>query len=92
MLDDFPLARLVRYIDWSPFFQTWELKGKYPAIFDDPIVGEEARKLFDDAQRLLDEIVEQKLLTARGVYGFWPAGSHRRRHRAVRRREPHDAS
>ena len=64
-----------RYIDWSPFFLTWELKGKYPRIFDDPNVGGEARKLFDDARRLLDEIVAKKLLTARGVYGFWPAAS-----------------
>jgi len=70
-----PLEELVPYIDWSPFFQTWELRGKYPAIFDDDHVGAEAKKLFDDAQRLLDEIVEKKLLTARGVYGFWPAHS-----------------
>jgi 5-methyltetrahydrofolate--homocysteine methyltransferase len=74
-LPDFPLARLVEYIDWSPFFQAWELRGKYPAIFDDAVVGEEARKLFADAQKLLAEIVDQKLLRARGVYGFWPATS-----------------
>ena len=54
---------------------TWELKGKYPRIFDDPNVGPEARKLFDDARRLLDKIVQEKLLTAKGVYGFWPAAS-----------------
>ena len=63
------------YIDWSPFFLTWELKGKYPRIFDDPNVGEAARKLFDDANALLDRIIDEKLLTARGVYGFWPAAS-----------------
>jgi 5-methyltetrahydrofolate--homocysteine methyltransferase len=75
VLADFPLAQLVGYIDWSPFFQTWELRGKYPAILKDEVVGEEARKLFADAQRLLVEIVEGKLLTARGVYGFWPAAA-----------------
>ncbi len=75
VLDDFPLATLVDYIDWSPFFLTWELKGKYPKILSDPTVGEAARKLFDDARRLLDEIVRDHLLTARGVYGFWPAAS-----------------
>jgi 5-methyltetrahydrofolate--homocysteine methyltransferase len=72
---DVPLETLVPFIDWSPFFLTWELKGKYPRIFDDSSVGPEARKLFDDARRLLDEIVAKKLLTARGVYGFWPAAS-----------------
>ena len=70
-----PLDELVPYIDWSPFFQTWELRGKYPAILNDEHVGAEAKKLFDDALRLLDEIVEKKLLIARGVYGFWPAHS-----------------
>ncbi|HMO84048.1 MAG TPA: vitamin B12 dependent-methionine synthase activation domain-containing protein, partial [Lacipirellulaceae bacterium] len=67
------LAELVPYIDWSPFFQTWELKGKYPRIFEDPNVGAEARRLFDDAQRLLDHIVARNLLQARAVYGFFPA-------------------
>jgi len=75
VLDSVPLETLVPFIDWSPFFLTWELKGKYPRIFDDPSVGPEARKLFDDARRLLDEIVAKKLLTACGVYGFWPAAS-----------------
>jgi 5-methyltetrahydrofolate--homocysteine methyltransferase len=74
-LDPQPLEELVPYIDWSPFFQTWELRGKYPKIFDDPNCGAEARKLFDDAQRLLARIVAEKRLTARGVYGFWPANS-----------------
>lgn len=73
VLSDVPLSDLVPYIDWSPFFQTWELKGKYPKIFADPVVGEQARKVFDDAQSLLRRIVDEKLLTARGVYGFWPA-------------------
>ncbi len=63
------------YIDWSPFFQTWELKGKYPQIFEDPVVGEEAKKLFAEANTLLDRIIAEKLFTAKGVYGFWPANS-----------------
>ena len=75
VLDDVPLSELVPYIDWSPFFQTWELKGKYPKIFTDPVVGEHARKLFDDAQQLLRRIIDEKLLTAKGVYGFWPSTS-----------------
>ncbi len=69
------LETLVEYIDWSPFFHTWELRGRYPAIFDDDVVGEQARELFADAQKLLSRIVDEKLLTARGVYGFWPANS-----------------
>ncbi|HTM56738.1 MAG TPA: methionine synthase [Pirellulales bacterium] len=75
VLDNFPLAELVEYIDWSPFFMTWELKGKYPRIFDDAKVGDAARKLFADARELLEQIVQQKLFTAKGVYGFWPAAA-----------------
>ncbi len=75
VLDDYPLEELAQYIDWSPFFMTWELRGKYPRIFDDPSVGPEARRLFDDAQKLLDRIIREKWLRARGVYGFWPAAS-----------------
>jgi 5-methyltetrahydrofolate--homocysteine methyltransferase len=75
VIDDLPLDVLVPYIDWSPFFMAWELKGKYPAILDDPTVGPEARRLLADARGLLDEIVREKLLRARGVYGFWPAQS-----------------
>jgi 5-methyltetrahydrofolate--homocysteine methyltransferase len=74
-IEDHPLEDLVNYIDWSPFFQTWELRGKFPAILEDEVVGEEAGRLFADAKKLLDEIVEQKLLTARAVFGFWPANS-----------------
>jgi 5-methyltetrahydrofolate--homocysteine methyltransferase len=74
-LGEVPLESLVPYIDWSPFFMAWELKGKYPAILQDAVVGEEARRLFDDARRMLDEIVAEKSLTARGVYGFFPANS-----------------
>ena len=69
------LSTLREYIDWSPLFSTWELKGKYPKIFDDPNVGPEAKRVFDDAQALLDRIIAENLLTARGVYGFWPAAS-----------------
>ncbi|MDQ6861718.1 MAG: methionine synthase, partial [Verrucomicrobiota bacterium] len=69
------LETLVPYIDWSPFFHTWELRGRYPAIFEDPVVGEQARELFADAQKLLQQILDEKLINARGVYGFWPAQS-----------------
>lgn len=67
------LEDLVPYIDWSPFFHTWELRGRYPAIFDDPSVGVQARELFDDAKKLLERICSERRLTARGVYAFWPA-------------------
>jgi 5-methyltetrahydrofolate--homocysteine methyltransferase len=75
VLDNFPLATLREYIDWSPFFHTWGLKGIYPRIFDDERQGVEARKIFDDANKLLDVIIEKKLITARGVYGFFPANA-----------------
>ena len=71
----FGLETLLPYIDWSPFFHTWELRGRYPAIFDDPVVGQQARELFDDAQQLLKRIVSENLLRARGVYALWPANS-----------------
>ncbi|MEX0585712.1 MAG: vitamin B12 dependent-methionine synthase activation domain-containing protein, partial [Pirellulales bacterium] len=74
-IEDQPLKELRPYIDWSPFFMTWELKGKFPTIFEDPSVGEEARKLYNDANKLLDRIIAEKLLVAKGVYGFWPATS-----------------
>ncbi|OYP30323.1 methionine synthase [Rhodopirellula sp. MGV] len=75
VLEDYPLTEIREYIDWSPFFMTWELKGKYPKIFNDPKVGEEARKVFDDANQLLDEIIANQSLKARAAYGFWPAAS-----------------
>jgi 5-methyltetrahydrofolate--homocysteine methyltransferase len=75
IVKDLPLSELRPYIDWSPFFLTWELKGKYPRILQDPQLGEAARKLFQDAEELLDRLIGEKLLTARGVYGFWPAAS-----------------
>ena len=70
-----PLAELVGWIDWSPFFHTWELSGRYPAILDDPKKGDAARKVFADGKALLDRIVAEQLLTAHGTYGFFPAGS-----------------
>jgi 5-methyltetrahydrofolate--homocysteine methyltransferase len=73
--DDYPLAELAERIDWTPFFNAWELKGTYPAILEAPVVGATARPLFDDARRMLDRIVAEKLLRARGVVGFWPANS-----------------
>ncbi|MFN0119582.1 MAG: methionine synthase [Blastocatellia bacterium] len=75
VIDSLPLEQLVPFIDWSPFFHTWELAGVYPRILDDEIVGAQARKLYDDARALLDNIVGDKLLTARAAYGFWPANA-----------------
>lgn len=73
VLEDYPLEDLLPYIDWTPFFHTWELRGSYPRIFEDKNVGDEAKKLFDDAQTLLKRIVDEKLLKAKAVFGFWPA-------------------
>ena len=67
------IVDLREYIDWSPFFHVWELRGRYPAIFEDPTIGKQARELFDDAQEILDEIAAKDLLTARGIFGFWSA-------------------
>jgi 5-methyltetrahydrofolate--homocysteine methyltransferase len=75
VLDNFPLATLREYIDWSPFFHTWGLKGIYPRILDHEHQGAQARQIFADGNALLDTIVEQNLLTARGVYGFFPANA-----------------
>ena len=75
VLENFPLATLREFIDWSPFFHTWELRGRYPAIFDHEKYGEQARTLFADAQELLDRIVQEKWLKARAVYGFFPANA-----------------
>jgi 5-methyltetrahydrofolate--homocysteine methyltransferase len=73
--EDYPLADIARYIDWTPFFQTWQLHGKYPQIFEDKVVGTEARKLFEDAQNLLLDIIHDRSLQARAVVGFWPANA-----------------
>lgn len=75
IFEDFPLGELRSYIDWTPFFQTWELTGRYPKIFDDEIIGSEAKKLFDDANLMLDDVIAKKLLKAKAVIGFWPANA-----------------
>jgi 5-methyltetrahydrofolate--homocysteine methyltransferase len=75
IIEDLPLEELVPYIDWSPFFSSWQLIGKYPKILNDAVVGEEARKLFADAQTELSLMLKDKSIKARGVYGFWPANS-----------------
>ena len=73
VLEDYDLKKLVPYIDWTPFFYTWEMKGRYPKILDDPEKGAEARKLFDDAQAMLEKIINEKWLQARAVLGVFPA-------------------
>ena len=75
VLDNYPLDELARYIDWTPFFHTWELRGRYPRILEDDNLGEAARRLFGDAQRMLAEVIADKSLTARAVLGFWPANT-----------------
>ena len=76
VFDDWGLADLVGYIDWTPFFRAWELAGTYPAILSDEIVGESATGLYEDARAMLDRIVSEKWLTARGVAGLWPCHRH----------------
>ena len=75
VLDDYPLEALVPYIDWTPFFITWDLVGKYPKILNDDVVGEAATNLFADAQKLLNDIIDNKRLTARAVFGLFPANT-----------------
>ena len=75
VFDDYPLAELVERIDWSPFFKAWELAGKFPRILDDEVVGKEARKLFNDAQAMLERIVNEQWLQARAVIGLFPANT-----------------
>ncbi len=72
-LADYPLDRIAGHIDWTFFFHAWKIPGKYPEIFDDPVKGEEARKLYDDARAMLSRIVDGKMLQAQGVFGFFPA-------------------
>jgi 5-methyltetrahydrofolate--homocysteine methyltransferase len=74
-LDDFPLEELRPYIDWTFFFHSWKIPGKYPEIFNDPLKGEEALKLFNDAQCMIDEVISKKMVQAKGVFGFYPACS-----------------
>jgi 5-methyltetrahydrofolate--homocysteine methyltransferase len=75
VLENYDLAELRDYIDWQPFFNAWEMKGKFPDILNSPTAGETARKLYDDANEMLDRIISEKWLTATGVYGFFPAAS-----------------
>lgn len=75
VIEDYPLEEIVERIDWTPFFQSWQLFGKFPAILDDEKVGTEARKLYEDGRAMLKQILEEKWLTAKAVYGFWPAAS-----------------
>ncbi|HEY6081525.1 MAG TPA: vitamin B12 dependent-methionine synthase activation domain-containing protein, partial [Polyangiaceae bacterium] len=75
VLDDFPLATLREYIDWTPFFHTWELKGVYPRILEHEKYGEQARQIFQEGNALLDQIIEQRLLRARAAYGFFRANA-----------------
>jgi 5-methyltetrahydrofolate--homocysteine methyltransferase len=75
VLADVPLDAVIPYIDWTFFFSAWELKGRFPAILEHPLYGSAARDLYDNAQALLERIVRDKLVTASGVYGFWPAAS-----------------
>ncbi|MCC8619973.1 methionine synthase [Xanthomonas vesicatoria] len=75
VFDDYPLQELIELIDWTPFFQAWELAGKFPAILSDEIVGTQASELYRDARRMLKQIVDEKWLTAKAVFGLWPANS-----------------
>src|SRR5262249_46995681 len=75
VLEDYPVAELVDFIDWSPFFATWELNGKFPAILDDAKFGEAARGLYEDAQAMLRQIVDEHWFRAAAMVGFWPANS-----------------
>jgi 5-methyltetrahydrofolate--homocysteine methyltransferase len=75
VIEEFDIKVLAKYIDWTFFFFAWKLNGKYPAIFEDPVKGEEAKKLFSDARKYLGEIIERKLLKANGVFGLYPAVS-----------------
>ena len=75
VFDSFPLDELAGYIDWSPFFHAWELRGRFPKIFDDPVVGVESKKLYEDAQVLLQRILKEKRIRARGVMAFFPANA-----------------
>jgi len=75
VLEDYSIEELAHYIDWTPFFQTWELAGRYPQILDDPVVGESASQLYQDAQAMLDRIIAEKWLTAKAVFGIFPAAT-----------------
>ncbi len=76
LFSDYPLEELARYIDWSPFFRTWELAGKFPKILTDPVVGEAARAVYEDAENMLQRIIDESWFSANGVVGFWRAQRH----------------
>jgi 5-methyltetrahydrofolate--homocysteine methyltransferase len=76
VLKEFDLATISKYIDWGPFFIAWEMPGQFPAVLNDKIFGTEAKRLFDDAQKLVEKIIKEKWFTANGVIGFWPASSN----------------
>jgi 5-methyltetrahydrofolate--homocysteine methyltransferase len=76
VFDNYDLNEIQTYIDWQPFFIAWEMHGKFPAILSDSIIGAEATKLYNDAQKLLKKIIDEKWLQAKGVIGFWPANSN----------------
>lgn len=73
VLNDYPLEEIAAYIDWQPFFIAWEMHGKFPAILTDTVIGSEATRLYEDAKKLLQQVIDEKWLSARGVVGFWPA-------------------
>src|SRR5262249_38714854 len=75
VFDDYPLTDLIERLDWAPFFQAWELRGVFPKILEDPVVGEQASTLYKEARELLDQLVRGKRLHARGVIGFFPAAT-----------------
>jgi 5-methyltetrahydrofolate--homocysteine methyltransferase len=75
VIDDLPLAEIRNYIDWSPFFHAWEIRGRYPALLDEPETGARCRELFEDAQKLLDRLLKERLIRGKAVYGFFPAAS-----------------
>ena len=77
MFKNINLAELLPFVDWTPYFQTWDLAGRFPAILDDAVVGEQAKKVYADAQAMLHKIVEERWLTANAVFGFWPANTVR---------------
>ncbi len=73
--DDYPLEELRQYIDWQPFFNAWEMKGKFPDILNNPASGEAARKLYEDAQVMLDRLIAERWIRAAGVFGLFPANA-----------------
>jgi 5-methyltetrahydrofolate--homocysteine methyltransferase len=75
VIDDLPLREIREFIDWSPFFHAWEIRGRYPALLDDPEIGPRGRELFNDAQTLLNRLIDEKLIHGKAVYGFFPAAS-----------------